>query len=913
MTPELYQRIQALMQSALELESDERASFLDEACAGDESLRRQVEALLISHERASSFLESPAVEFAAPLISDPQHKMPAGESIGPYQVISQLGSGGMGTVYLAERADFRHRVALKIIKRGMDSDEIVRRFRRERQVLATLNHPNISRLLDGGTTQEGTPFFVMEYIEGERITEVCDKQKLGIEERLALFSKVCSAVSYAHQHLVVHRDIKPSNILVGPDGEPKLLDFGISKLLAPDALETTVEQTATGIRLMTPEYASPEQLRGEKITMASDIYSLGVLLYELLSGHRPFRFKNRSAIDVLQIASEQEPSAPSRAVLTTEVAETEDDTDKTLSPEGVAGSRGERPRGLCRRLSGDLDNITLRALRKEPARRYESVDQFAQDIGRHLAGLPVSARPMNVGYRVVKFVRRNRTSTALTAILFLFVAAIAASWGYFLWRSPHDKKAPQIVSTTSSRTIAVLPLKNLSTEKGDEFLSIGLTDALITRLGNIRALAVRPTSTVLSFTADNGLTAQQVGEKLKVENILEGTIERVAEKLRVSLRLIKTKDGSVVWTGTFSEDPSAGFKIQGSISQRVADAMQIQMAGDEREKLARGETANPEAFRLYLKARYFWSKRTPDDLRRAVDLFEQSARLDPRFAQAFAGIASCYTLLGGSDFSAISPAEGAAKARAAASKAIDLDPNLAEPQAVLGSVEMNYDWNAVAGEQSFRRAIEINPNNPTAHQWLGWCLIAGSRFTEAEAEFRLARELDPTSLIIANDSCEPAFFAGDYEAAIRQLKQVLETDKNFAGAHVALWRALHEAGRYDEARAEIDAVEALVGRDIPILLMARGRTLAMSGRPDEARKILSSLSERKQKGEYISPLYIAMIAAELDDRDATFLWLDEAFAERSDYLVYLPIAPEFNRLHNDPRFQHLVRRVGLQG
>jgi eukaryotic-like serine/threonine-protein kinase len=908
--PEIWQRLNEIFAAAFEVDPVDWQPLLEELCVGDDELLREVESILKATSNAASkgFLEGAVFPEGAQLIA--ANEIAPGTEIGSYRIVREIGRGGMGAVYLAERADFRQQVALKIIKRGMDSDEIVRRFRQERQVLATLHHPNIARLLDGGTTREGTPFFAMEYLEGERITDVCDKQKLSIEQRLALFIKVCSAVSYAHQHLVIHRDIKPSNILVGLDGQPKLLDFGISKLVAPDTFDTTVEQTATGVRLMTPEYASPEQVRGEKVTTASDIYSLGVLLYELLSGHRPFRLRNRSTVDVLQIVSGEEPSAPSTVVLTTQVVESDGDGDKTLSPETIAASRQERPRGLHRRLSGDLDNITLKALRKEPSRRYESVEDMAQDIGRHLAGSPISARPPKVGYRIGKFVRRNRKSVATAAIFALLVAAIGASWTYFLWRPRDENKLTQTVA--ASTTIAVLPFKNLSSDKDDEFIGIGLTDALITRLGNVHALTVRPISSVAPFSGENDLSPRQLGEKLKVQVVLEGTVERTAEQLRVSLRLLRTQDGSTVWAQTYSKPSPIDPKLESEVSQKVVEALQIQLSSDERERLAVSETANPEASRLFLKARYFWSKRTPDDLKRAIGLFEQALQLDGSYAQAYAGIAGSYALLGGSEFSAISPGEAAGKARPAALKAIELDSNLAEAYAVLGTVQMNYDWNAVTAEQSFRRALEINPNYSTAHHWLAWCLITGSRFTEAEAEFRRARELDPTSLIIATESYAPPFFAGDYDAAIRMLREVLEIDKNFPGAHLSLWRTLHELKRYDEALAELDAIEPFIGHDAPMLLMARGRTLAMSGRPAEARRILTSLSERNRKGEYVSPLILAFITAELDDRDAAFHWLDAAFAERNDYLMYLPIAPEFNRLHNDLRFRDLVRRVDLE-
>lgn len=422
-----WQKLNEILSAAIELEPARQKSFLGEACNGDEELRREAEAMLAASAQAEAqgFLAQDAFVVGTNVLVN--HDRLEDERIGHYKLIREIGRGGMGAVFLAEREDFRQQAAVKIIKRGMDTDEIVRRFERERDVLASLNHPNIARLLDGGTTDDGLPYIVMEYVEGEIITEFCDKRRLTIEERLEIFRKVCAAVAYAHQNLVIHRDIKPSNILIDADGEPKLLDFGIAKLLTADS----AEQTATGANLMTPEYASPEQIRGERITTAGDIYSLGVLLYELLCGHRPFRFKNCAAGEVLQIISEQKPPAPSTAALTTEEIELRDgDTKQILSPDTVAEMRSEKPARLQRKLTGDLDNIVLMSLRKEPARRYESVQQFAEDVRRHLEGLPVFARPATFGYQVSKFVRRNRAavSFAAVALLAMLIGFSVAVW-----------------------------------------------------------------------------------------------------------------------------------------------------------------------------------------------------------------------------------------------------------------------------------------------------------------------------------------------------------------------------------------------------------------------------------------------------------------------------------------------------
>ena len=425
MNSDRHQLLTDLLHEALQLPGSERQAFLVSACGGEVELQREAESLIASFEQASSFIE--ASVFAG--VDDfpfPDKPPMEGRQIGHYRIVRELGRGGMGAVYLAERADeYREQVALKIVKRGMDTDFVVRRFRHERQILASLHHSNIARLFDGGTTEEGLPYFVMEYIEGEPIDQYCAHHNLTIQERLQIFRTVCAAVQYAHQNLVIHRDLKPGNILITADGTVKLLDFGIAKILNPE-ISQTIEKTATLMRLMTPEYASPEQVRGELVTTASDVYSLGVVLYELLTGQRPYRLTSILPSDIERIICEQEPTRPSAAV-------TQEEPERERKREGEtgrksAGETGVAPPSLLpsfslSQLRGDLDNIVLMALRKEPLRRYSSVEQFAEDIRRHLEGLPVSARSDTFNYRAGKFIQRHKVGVAAAALIMLSLIA----------------------------------------------------------------------------------------------------------------------------------------------------------------------------------------------------------------------------------------------------------------------------------------------------------------------------------------------------------------------------------------------------------------------------------------------------------------------------------------------------------
>ena len=419
MTPERWEQMKGLFASALERSPDDRSEFLRKACGSDEGLLAELEQLLSSYESNKSISDEP-----------PSGDGLTEQKIGSYRIVRQIGVGGMGAVFLAVRADdaFSKRVAIKLVRTGVDTQAVLKRFRQERQILAPLDHPNITKLLDGGTTEQGLPYFVMDYVEGTRIDRYCDTHKLSINERIALFREVCSAVQYVHQNLVVHRDLKPSNILVTADGVPKLLDFGIAKLLKPDIFTLSLDATVAEFRPMTPGYASPEQVRGEPVTTASDVYSLGVILYELLTSCRPYKLKGDNPDEIRQAVCEQEPEKPS--ITLTQLDQDRASPNKSLTAESVAALRATVPEKLRRQLAGDLDNIVMKALRKEPQRRYSSAEQLSDDLRRYLEGLPVAAHPDSRTYRAGKFVRRHKLGVAAAALLVLSLLAgvLGTTW-----------------------------------------------------------------------------------------------------------------------------------------------------------------------------------------------------------------------------------------------------------------------------------------------------------------------------------------------------------------------------------------------------------------------------------------------------------------------------------------------------
>ncbi|MFL6255338.1 MAG: protein kinase domain-containing protein, partial [Pyrinomonadaceae bacterium] len=768
MTPERWKQIEGVFDAAIDLAPAERDAYLASVCDGDAELRRQVELLIRSHDAAGSFIEEPAV---AGVITNPgrlDEDAPfIGRRIGSYRIVRELGRGGMGAVYLAVRADdeFQKRVAIKLVKRGMDTDFILRRFRQERQILASLDHPYIARLMDGGTTDDGLPYFVMEYIEGLPVNQFCDAHKLSTPERLRLFLKVCNAVGFAHHNLVIHRDLKPSNVLVMADGTPKLLDFGIAKLLNPEMGGRALDPTTLAMRLMTPEYASPEQVRGETVTMVSDVYSLGVLLYDLLTGHRPYTLRSRSPEEIARVICEQEPERPSVAVNLIEVIPSRGPEPLEITPDSVSRVRDGSLEKLRRQLSGSIDNIVLKSLRKEPQRRYQSVEEFARDIEHYLEGRPVSAP----AYFPV---------TAET-------------------RVGEAEPAP------SGKSIAVLPFKTLSHEENrDEFLGMGMADAIITKLSNVGGIVVRPTSSVIKYF-DGEQSAALAGHELDVSYVLDGRIQRGGELVRVTVQLVRTRDGAPLWAGKFDEKFTDFFAVEDSVSEQVAQALLPHLTGDEPAAARRNDgagalrepgvmtgdpdkvrttgptralpsqgvhttpttgprlTEDEEAHQLYVAGRYFATRRTADGIRQAVERLERAVERDPRFASAWSELADCYALM---NWYVEPPPAGAwEKAVAAALQAVEADDTLAEAHASLGFVKLYYERDWEGAERELSRAVELKPESAVARRWHAFNLSAMGRHDEAVAEIERAREAAPRSPVVATGVASVLFNAGRFD------------------------------------------------------------------------------------------------------------------------------------------------------
>lgn len=614
MKPDRWRQVDEIFQAALDQDPMERQAFLDRACADDVSLLSEVKSLIESHDEAKSFIESPLLEDPTKILTQRQDRAVVSRLIGPYKIIREIGHGGMGTVFLASRADdqYRKAVAIKLIRRGMDTESIVSRFRHERQILASLDHPNIARLLEGGATEDGLPYFVMEYIEGQTIDQYCDTQKLTTADRLKLFRTVCSALHYAHQNLVVHRDIKPSNILVTAGGVPKLLDFGIAKLLKPEMYAHTIAPTETMVRPMTPDYASPEQVRGQPITTASDVYSLGVLLYELLTGHRPYRIPTSAPHEIIRVVCEHIPERPSTAISRTEKVQAGDGTLQTLlTPQTVSSTREGQPDKLRRKLAGDLDNIVLMAMRKEAQRRYASVEQFSEDIRRHLEGLPVIARKDTFTYRTGKFVKRHKAGVAAVALV---VTAILIGLAATIW---------QARVASNQRAIAERRFNDVRVLANS--LVFRLHDEIADLPGSTRA---RQTLVQMAVEYLDGL-AKEAGGDASLQAELASAYEKV---------------------GDVQGNPSNANlgDTQGALAsyQKAQTIREALVQGNRADRKMRAELARNQVFVSDLLSQMGDTASALESQQRTLFLFEALVEEDPRDADARDGLGSSENRMG---------------------------------------------------------------------------------------------------------------------------------------------------------------------------------------------------------------------------------------------------------------------------
>jgi len=771
-----------------------------------------------------------------------------GKTISHYKILEKLGEGGMGVVYKAEDTKLDRFVALKFLPLHLSqSAEEKKRFIHEAKAASALDHHNICNIHEIDETDDGQVFIVMALYEGTTLKKKIDEGHFSIEEAIDIAAQIATGLAKAHETGIVHRDIKPANIMIIDDGVVKILDFGLAKLRGQSRL------TKAGSTLGTAAYMSPEQAKGVEVDARADIFSLGAVFYEMLTGQIPFKGDYDQAV-IYSLLNEE--------------------------PEPIPEIRAHVPR--------NVENVVKKCLEKETDDRYQTASELLTDLTRGAAPKKL------VTPKVLQ--RRQFMGLALFSL-----AIVLAGIGYisFFNKTPE----PPINS------IAVLPFVNSSNDPAIEYLSDGITETLITKLSQLPQLKVMARSTVFRFKGTD-MTPQQVGEQLNVQAVLMGEIVQRDDVLRLVAELVDVSDGTQIWGDQYNRSMDDIFVVQDAISEQISTSLRLKLSSEDKSRLVKRHTEDTEAYELYLKGRFYWNQRTVDALNTALEYFQQAINRDPTYALAYAGIADCYVILPW--YRGLTAIESFPKAKAAALKALQLDEKLAEAHTALALTYVVFDWDWVSAEKSFVRAIELNPNYATAHHWYGISITYWSGLTrvdEAIAELKRALALDPLSLIIKAELGTVYYQAGYNDLAIDQLRNAIEMDEHFYVAHYYLGTAYIFNGEISKGTEELRHAMRL--DDDPKTVAAMGYVYGISGKIEEAEKTLAHLKELSAK-RVVSPYDYATISAGLGDKEKTLELLQQCLEQREWLLVFLKVDRFWDNLRDDPRFIELLKKVGFE-
>ncbi|MBK9317026.1 MAG: protein kinase [Acidobacteria bacterium] len=869
MNPSRWQKIDRLLDAAMDRPPSERAAFLLEACEGDNDLRHEVESLLDAHDRSGTFIEqSPSSSMAAELLGesgerDPQRMI--GRTLGHYQLRSMLGAGGMGEVYAAKDLNLGREVAVKVLPPHLAAHpEALSRFRREAMAVAALSHPNILAIHDFGT-ETGVTYAVMELLKGETLRDRIIRSPLPWREAVDICLAIADGLSSTHAKGIIHRDIKPENIFLTESGGVKILDFGIARVVSGDSyqretlLNDQIQTTRPGTLMGTIGYMSPEQVRGEIADAPSDIFSLGCMLAEMLTGKKPF-LRSTAAETMAAILRDELPELS----LTEKAA------------------------------PADLDRVIRKCLRKNPAERYQSAEDLAIDLKDLISNTATIMHQLPQPGQRAEARISSRKPAWIVAIIALVVAlslAGLAAWRYF--STPAD-----------ITSIAVMPFVNADADPEIEYLCDGVTEQVIGALSQVPKMRVLAKSTVARYK-DKPLDPLTIGRELRVMAVLMGNLRRAGNDMAVSAELVNVADGSLLWKDQYLIPLTDVASTQSVIIRAISSRLGLTSTSDQQQRLDRNSSRNSESYQLYLKGVYFIQQESEEDGMKGVKLLEDAIRQDPTNAMAYAGLAQGYFNLSNVY---MPPAVAMPKARAAAGKALELDSTLADAHAILAVVKSHYDYDWIAAETSYRRALELNPNNAFAHNMYGYFLTAMGRTEEAIVEYRISAELDPLSP--STTVAWPYYFAPSpkrrFDKAAHELRQLIRYNPDFPAAHGLLGLVLAEQKNYDESVKELRM--ALKIADSPWFLAGIGYVQGRSGKPDDADQTLTALKLR-EKDDHVQTLSFAYLYAGLDDSAQAIDWLEKAFESHEEEVILINVDPKFDRLRGDPRFQALVQKM----
>ena len=790
--------------------------------------------------------------------------LPSGTRLGPYEIVSPIGVGGMGEVYRAADPRLGREVAIKVVsERLFDDPRALGRLQREARTVASLSHPNIVGVHDIGVERDVT-FIVMELLDGDALDRCIGRAPLPWKRSLEIAASVADALAAAHEKGVVHRDLKPANIFVTRDGRVKILDFGLAKQNpfrpGQHTAATGLPETEPGVALGTVGYMSPEQVKGEPADARSDIFSLGCVLYEMVSGQRAFQ--GGTSPEILAAILRDHPRPASE-------------------------SNGQVP--------AHVSAVVQRCLEKDPEQRFQS----ARDLAFSLRQILSTPEPQvgSVGRERLsapRFLAPRRRIVALAAACLVIIVLSFTSW--------------RGASAHRIQSLAVLPLSNLSPDREQEYFADAMTEELTTRLAKMGTWRVTSRTSVVGYRGTQKKISE-IARELGVDAIIEGSIVREASRLKVSARLIDGQTDRQIWADAYERDVEGVLEIQDDIATAIAREVGLTLSPETTRRLAVAtRSVLPAAYDAYVRGRHAWDKRGEPDLREAIRFFQDSIDADPTYAPAYAGLADSYGQLGYGSY--VSPEDSFPRARAAALRALELDPALPEAHAALGYASMYYEWNFAKAEAEYQRAIELNPNYAIAHQWYAYLLTALERpASEAEREIATAKRLDPLSVPINIDQAYILHYYQRNAEALSAVKRALEMNPKYPPGYFWLGRIYTSVRRYKEAEMALDSIGPL--RTWTPAMAVIGYLYAKTDRRDEAKAVLAEFDALERAGRYASGYAIAVIYAGLGDRERALSTLEKAYNERSHWLVWLKRDPRWNEIRTDSRFQELVRRVGL--
>jgi len=825
-------------------------------------------------------------------------------TISHYTIVKKLGAGGMGEVYLAEDVRLGRKVALKILSAELTAHaDRVRRFEQEARAASALTHPNILTIFDIGK-EDSTHFIATEYIEGQTLRSALMRARMKLGEILDVSLQVAGALAAAHAAGIIHRDIKPENIMVRPDGLVKVLDFGLAKLIETQAPSTnsgaqTVARANTdpGTVMGTAAYMSPEQARGQTVDARTDIFSLGVVIYEMIAGRAPF--EGETASHVIVSILEKEPAS-----LTRTSPDAPSELERIVS-KALAKDKDERYQTV-RDLLIDLKRLKQRRDLDAEIERSISPDTISHSTVATSSGPPavataaaiatsnanVAAATTSSAEYLVSGIKQHKKGVAAAAAL---VTIAIAALVYFFYPS----------SSSAITSIAVLPFANAGGDPNLEYVSDGVSESLINSFSQLQRLRVTARTTAFRYKGKE-VDPQMVGRDLNVRAVLMGRVRQMGDTLNIQVDLVDATTGAQLWGEEYNRKVSDILAVKQDISREITDKLRLRLTGDEQKQISRRDTTSADAYQSYLRGRYHWNKRSGDELKKAIEQFQQAIDLDPNYALAYTGLADCYMLL--EQYAGVPTSETGAKTKAAAERAIAIDDSLAEAHTSL-AFHYHQSWRWEEAEKEFKRAISLNPNYPTAHHWYQILLEALGRNDEAFAEIKRGLELDPLSPVLEVNIGEAYVRKDDFDSAMEHAKRLVQLDPNFALAHQIYGLAYLKQRRYAEAIPEFK--QNVTNDRSAFSLSNLGYVLAVAGRRDEAVAVLKELEGMYKKRESLAQ-YQAAVYAGLGDKDQAFAWLEKGFESRNATLVFVKFDLTFDPLRGDPRYSDLLRRMGLR-